>query len=177
MPRGTCLTLALVVATLALAPAATAQPSDTAVKAAFLPRFARYVTWPATAVPRADAPFVLCIIGDDRFGSLLDRAAQPQTIDGRKIITRRLKSAAPALGCHIAFLQGSKTHSVEEMLATIGRQPILTVTDGANTPKRGVIHFVLVGGRVRFFIDQGAAQRRGLNISSRLLTLAIGVTQ
>ena len=63
------------------------------------------------------------------------------------------------------------------MLATIGRQPILTVTDGANTPKRGVIHFVLVGGRVRFFIDQGAAQRRGLNISSRLLTLAIGVTQ
>jgi hypothetical protein len=63
------------------------------------------------------------------------------------------------------------------MLAAIGRQPVLTITDAVNAPKRGVIHFVLVDGRVRFFIDQGAAQRRGLNISSRLLTLAIGVTQ
>jgi hypothetical protein len=173
----TCLTLALFLATLALAPAAHAQPSETGVKAAFLPRFARYVTWPATAVPKADAPFALCIIGEDRFRSLLDRAARTQSIDGRRIVVRRLKDASRVTGCHVAFVQGSKTQSVTEMLAAIGRQPVLTITDAANAPKRGVIHFVLVDGRVRFFIDQGAAQRRGLNISSRLLTLAIGVTQ
>jgi hypothetical protein len=173
----TCLTLALLVATLALAPAAHAQPSETAVKAAFLPRFARYVTWPATATPKADAPFALCVIGEDRFRSLLDRAARTQSIDGRKIIIRRLKDAAGVTGCHVAFVQGSRTHSVQEILTAIGRQPVLTVTDAANAPKRGVIHFVLVGGRVRFIIDEGAAQRRGLDISSRLLALAVGVQQ
>ena len=173
----TCLTLALLVATLAFAPAAHAQPSDTAVKAAFLPRFTRYVTWPATAVPKTDAPFALCVVGEDRFGRVLDQAAQTQTVDGRKIIIRRLKDAAGVTGCHVAFVQGSRAHSVDEMLAAIGRQPILTVTDAANAPKRGIIHFVLIGGRVRFIIDQGAAQRRGLDISSRLLALAVGVQQ
>ena len=177
MFRRTSLTLTFLLALLVLAPAARAQPSDTAVKAAFLPRFARYVTWPVTAMPKADAPFVLCVIGDDRFGTLLDRATQPQSIDGRKIITRRFKDATTATGCHVAFIQGSRTHPVDAMLATIGRQPILTVTDAAIDQKRGIIHFVLVGGRVRFMIDQGAAQRRGLGISSRLLALAVGVQE
>ena len=177
MLRRTCISLALVVATLALAPAAHAQPSETAVKAAFLPRFARYVIWPPAVAPKGDVPFVLCVIGEDRFGSVLDRAAGTQSVDGRKIVVRRLKDASRVAGCHAAFVQGSKTQSVTEMLAAIGRQPVLTVTDAANAPKRGIIHFVLVGGRVRFIIDQGAAQRRGLDISSRLLALAVGVQQ
>ena len=154
-----------------------AQPTETDVKAAFLPRFARYVTWPPAVAPRGDAPFTLCVIGDDRFGRVLDQAIRSQSVDGRRIALRKMKEPSGVAGCHVAFVQGTKLRPVDQMLATIGRQPVLTVTDAANAPKRGVIHFVVDKGRVRFFIDQGAAQRRGLNISSRLLTLAIGVTQ
>ena len=177
MLRRICLALAFLVAAQVLAPAAHAQPSDMAVKAAFLPRFARYVTWPATAAPKADVAFALCVIGEDRFGRILDRASGTQSVDGRRIIVRRLKDAAGVAGCHVAFVQGSKTHSVEEILAAIGRQPILTVTDAKNAPKRGVVHFAIVDGRVRFFIDQAAARRRGLDVSSRLLALAVGVQE
>jgi hypothetical protein len=53
---------------------------------------------------------------------------------------------------------------------------VLTVT-GAADAARGIIHFVVTGGRVRFFIDQSAAAQRGLAISSRLLALAVGVKQ
>ena len=53
----------------------------------------------------------------------------------------------------------------------------MTVTDGASSGPRGIIHFVVVGGRVRFFIDQASAERRRLSISSRLLALALGVRQ
>ena len=164
-------------AALCMSTSGLAQPTDTDVKAAFLPRFARYVTWPSTVAPKGDAPFVLCVVGDDRFGLVLDRAAGTQSVDGRKIIVRRLKDASRVAGCHVAFVKGSKAQGVTEMLAAIGRQPVLTVTDAANAPKRGIIHFVLDGGRVRFIIDQGAAQRRGLDISSRLLALAVGVQQ
>ena len=175
MLRRSCLALAFFVVVQGFATAAHAQPSDTAVKAAFLPRFARYVTWPPSAIPRAGDPFVLCVIGDDRFGRLLDDAARAQSIDGRPLAVRRMHEAINAGSCHVAFVQGSKHHSTGQMLASIGRRPVLTVTDGANGGQRGIIHFALQNGRVRFFIDQGGAQQRGMNISSRLLALAVGV--
>lgn len=171
----------LIAATLALAmvlsgPAA-AQPSDAAVKAAFLPRFARYVTWPAGAAPSGSAPFVLCVVGRDPFGKLLDTAAQSQSIDGRRITVRRLASPGGAGGCNIAFVEGGRGQPVGQILAGLAGKPILTVTDASSGGQRGIIHFTMVGGRVRFFIDEAQAASRGLSISSRLLALAVAVRQ
>jgi len=153
-----------------VAPAARADISDVAVKAAFLPRFARYVTWPPSA--RTNGPMVICIIGDDPFGDLLRQEAASQEVDGRPFVIRRLSSTSGASDCAIAFVDGSRTG---ELLDGLGRQPILTVTDARSNPHRGIIHFAIVDGRVRFFIDNAQAQARGLTISSRLLALAIGV--
>ena len=156
-------------ATLATPPAA-AQVSDTAVKAAFIPKFARYVTWPAAA--HANGQIVICVIGDDPFGNALNQAAAGQQVDGRAFTVKRLPSAAGASDCAIAFIGGARTG---EILASLGRQPVLTVTDGSS--QHGVIHFIVADGRVRFFIDNAQAQSRGLTISSRLLALAVGVHQ
>ena len=62
-------------------------------------------------------------------------------------------------------------------MGALANKPILTITDSVNGGRRGMIHFAIVGGRVRFYIDQASATQRGLNISSRLLALAIGVRQ
>jgi hypothetical protein len=159
-------------AALAAATNASAQPTDTAVKAAFLPRFARYVTWPAAAIPKGSDPFVLCVVGRDPFGAMLDDAARSQLIDGRRIVVRRLDGGASTEGCQIAFLS-----SAGGQVVTTPARPVLTVTDAANGSARGIIHFVVTGGRVRFFIDQRSAAQRGLGISSRLLALAVGVRQ
>ena len=173
------LTAALVLALAAMLPAspAYAQASDTAVKAAFLPRFARYVTWPGPATPRPTDPFILCVVGGDPFGRAVDEAARSQSVDGRRIAVKRLQSASGVEGCHIAFVEGSRTQPAGQALAAIGRRPVLTVTDASNGGQRGIIHFTIVSGRVRFFIDQAAALQRGLTISSRLLALAVGVRQ
>jgi len=164
------------ICTLAAAAPTLAQPTDTAVKAAFLPRFARYVTWPAAAMPQANDPFVLCVIGADPFGIILDDAARSQQVDGRRIIVRRT-GVANVNGCHIAFVTDGHGQSASRVIAAIDGKPVLTVTDGAGIGQRGIIHFTVVGGRVRFFIDQSGATRRGLNVSSRLLALAVGVRQ
>jgi hypothetical protein len=164
------------VAMLSGSPAA-AQPTATTVKAAFLPRFARYVTWPPSARPSGSQPFVLCVIGGDPFGGALDEAARNQAVDGRRIVVRRLDSVAGAGGCHVAFVGGARGQPTGQILAAIGRRPILTVTDARTSSHRGIIHFSVVGGRVRFFIDEAEASERGLSISSRLLALAIGVNQ
>lgn len=165
----------LIAAALLVPQAAFAQASESAVKAAFLPRFARYVTWPPAARPSGGEPFTLCVIGGDPFGRALDQAARGQSIDGRRIVVRRLSSAAGGGGCHVAFVEGSRTDPAGEILAALGRRPILTVTDARNGSQRGIIHFSVVSGRVRFFIDEAQAAQRGLSVSSRLLALAVGV--
>jgi len=169
---------ALLALTLALGGAAAqAQPSETAVKAAFLPRFARYVSWPAPVVPGAGAPFQLCILGRDPFGPLLDQAASSELIDGHAVAVRRVPSPDRAAGCQLAFVEGTTPQETARMLLALRNQATLTVTDARAGPQRGMIHFTIVGGRVRFFIDDAEAAGRGLSISSRLLALAAGVRE
>lgn len=151
--------------------------SEAEVKAAFLPRFARYVTWPPSATPGGSSPYVLCVIGSDPFGGGLDSATRTQSIDGRRIVVRHMDSTASAGQCHIAYVTGSRSQSVGQMLAALRGKPVLTVTDSQSGNNRGMIHFAVVDGRVRFYIDEAEASSDGISISSRLLALAIGVRQ
>jgi hypothetical protein len=161
------------------APAAHAQqqPTEEAVKAAFLPKFARYVEWPQLAQPVQGAPFQLCVIGRNPFGRMIDAAAAGEQIDSHGVAVRHFASADGAGGCHIAFVTGATPAETSRMLAALGRQPVLTVTDARAGQAHGMIHFVMIGARVRFFIDEAAASERGLSISSRLLALAAQVRQ
>ncbi|HEX8388747.1 MAG TPA: YfiR family protein [Sphingomonas sp.] len=152
-----------------------AQLSEDAVKAAFLPRFIRYVTWPPPATPGAGQPFQLCVVGPDPFGRALDRAAAGQAMNGHPVVVRRMRTPAEAGGCHLAFVGGSGAQATGRVLAGLSRSPVLTVTDAEAGGQRGMIHFAMVSGRVRFFIDEGEAADRGLQISSRLLALAVSV--
>ena len=154
-----------------------AQPTENAVKAAFIPKFARYVQWPTTARPGPRDPFNLCVVGSDPFGELLDRAAASEQVEGRAIRLHRLSGTANLRGCHLAFVRGDTPRETVRLLQTLSSHPILTITDSRAGAPRGMIHFTVAAGRVRFFIDEAEARARGLSISSRLLSLALGVRQ
>ena len=171
--------LARIAVTLALAatPAAPAlaQPSDLAVKAAFLTKFPSYLSWSAGGQPGAGGPFSICIVGGDPFGRLIDDSARGQQVGGRPLQVRRYGSAAGAAGCQIAFVQGTGGASTAALLQGLAGRRILTVTDGRTGAPQGMIHFTVQQGRVRFHIDQAAAQRSGIDINSRLLGIALSV--
>jgi hypothetical protein len=156
-----------------------AQASEDAVKAAFLPKFARYIELPPGVQPAAAEPFYLCIIGRDPFGALIDKSAGTETIDGHAVAVRRFASTDPeaVAGCDLAFLAGGDDAATRRMIETLRRQPTLTITDARRGKARGMIHFVVDGGRVRFHIDEAEAAERGIGISSRLLALAVDVKQ
>jgi hypothetical protein len=164
--------LAAIAAALLACTPACAQPSEAAVKAAFLTKFAAYVTWPRS--PAAGA-INLCLVGGDPFGPLIEAAARGQQVDGRPIAVRRVSGAENADGCQIAFVQGANGARTADLLQALRGRPVLTVSDARGGSARGMIHFVVEGGRVRFHIDQAAAQQSGLALSSRLLAIALTV--
>jgi hypothetical protein len=154
--------------------AMTAPPSEQQVKAAFLLKFAPFVTWPGGAAA-ASAPVVVCVVGQDPFGAGLGRLAR-QSGAGRSIVTRRMAVLERDAGCDVAYLAGGPRQSVADGLREAAGAPILTVTDEVTGDRdQGMIHFVVRDRRVRFIVDQGAARRGGLALSSKLLSLAVTV--
>ena len=77
----------------------------------------------------------------------------------------------------MVWVMGTSGAETARHLLGLRSRPTLTITDARAGPQRGMIHFTVAGGRVRFFIDEAAASARGLAISSRLLALALGVRQ
>lgn len=143
------------------------------VKAAFLGKFGAFVTWPQGAFAGPGAPLALCIVGHDPFGAALDESVRGETVEGRPIVVRRMAALGAASDCHIAYLGGS---AAQPAAARAGaRAGVLTVAEG---PVDGVaVQFVIRANRVRFRIDQRAAGAAGLDVSSKLLNLAVEVVR
>jgi hypothetical protein len=145
-----------------------ADPIEYAVKAAYLAKFPFYVEWPSAAFAAPNSPIVLCVVGEDPFGSMLDEAVAGQQVQGHPLLVRRMKTAPPRdAACHIAYL------GVDARAEHLRGSGMLLVTDAP--AGGGVIAFVLKDNRVRFTVDDEAAAQSGLIISSKLLSVALSV--
>jgi hypothetical protein len=151
---------------------AQSQPSlEYAVKAAFLTKFVPFIDWPDGTFADAAAPLTLCILGTDPFGAAIDKAAAA-TGGGHPITIKRVASTDLLDGCQMVF---AGDPSLDE-IGLLRDRPVVTVTD-AGMPVRGLINFVTQDNHVRFDIDEAAAEKDGLRISSKLLGLARNVTR
>ncbi len=165
---------ALVVALLLLQTGdASAALSEHRLKAVFLFNFSRFVEWPPSAFPAADAPFVIGVFGRDPFGSDLDDVARGETVNGRPLLIRRVQTVQDAAACQILFRPESERANLEEILAAVTRSNTLTVSDLDGAAQRGaMIRLVTDRDKVRMRINVESARAAGLTISSKLLRAA-----
>lgn len=153
---------------------ARAQAPEYDLKAAFLFNFVKFVEWPPTAFAGDRTPLTICIYGDDPFGRTLDAVVQGERVGERGLLVQRPDSLDDVRGCHVLFVCRSEKGRLAEVLAQVREAPVLTVGDTDGFLRAGgVINFVLEGSKVRFLIDQAAAERSGLRISSKLMRLAV----
>lgn len=148
-----------------------------AVKANFLYKFGPFVTWPAQAFASEQAPFNVCVLGEDPFGATLDQAVRGQSVSGHPVVVRRIWFVSRSSACHVLYIGRSAQQPRAEVLDLLAGTPVLTVTDERLGGARGMVHFVVRDGRVRFGIDARRAQISGLSISSKLLGLAVPLGQ
>lgn len=168
-----CLLTVLLLSAQASVMAEETQIAEYRLKTAFLYNFSRFVSWPeATLHDRSE--FTLCVTGTDSFGTQLDGLAG-KTVQGNTLVVRRPGNLNRIADCQLVYI-GENTE-LSEALLLLGDQPVLTVSDTAGFIEQGgMIQFVLVQNKVRFRINVDAANTAGLNISSKLLSLAISVT-
>jgi hypothetical protein len=149
--------------------AASAGPLEYDVKAAFLLNFTKFIEWPPGAFATADAPLIICIVGDDPFGRAIDQIVEGESVNGHRIVIERVGTYQQK-SCRVLYA-GGKTPPP----GTPGL-PVLTVGEGDDfIHQGGMIGFVLDNRRVRFDINLKAAANAGLKLSSKLLSVARSV--
>jgi len=146
-----------------------------AVKATYLHKFTPFVKWPGDAFAAPDSPYLLCVIGDSGFEDLVRRAVAGQVVGGRAFSVQASTSIEHASHCHVAYFGPTGFAPTAAVLEALRGRPVLTVTDSVVGGASGIVHFVLDGARVRFEIDARLAQMSGIEISSRVLELALRV--
>lgn len=144
------------------------------VKAAFLYHFATYVNWPESA-DLTDA-FTIAVLGAEPVAAELERFLPGHTIQGRPMEVHRLRTIRDLNSEEMLFIGADENNRLEDHLEGIASRPMLVVTDEPEGLRKGsMINFRIVEDRVRFEISLHAAQRAGLELSSRLLSAAMSV--
>ena len=148
-------------------------PNEYQIKAAFLFNFAKFIDWPLSSFANPQAPFSICILGNDPFGRAIDDAMQGKTIGEHPVSVQRPKEVAEARHCQIVFAGRAETRNTLVILEGLRGTNVLFVgeTDGFAV-SGGTIQFTLEENHVRFLINVDAADRAGLKFSSKLLALA-----
>lgn len=149
---------------------ATARAQDTPleyrVKAVYLFNFVKSTQWPSTA---PDGPLTICVAGSNPFGEALADAIKGEQVNGRALEARLLRK--PEKGCHVLFVP--EDTAGRPYLDAVQNSPTLTVGETPDfLDQGGIVRFFLDGGSVRFQIDQEAARRADVRISSQVLNLS-----
>ena len=154
---------------------ATPAPLESAVKAAYLYKMAAFVTWPPAALGASNAPFRICVANGDTAGTL-SRLVRGQQAWGRPIAVSRVsagQSGAALKQCHMLYVAGGGAGDLDG----VANAPVLTVTDRGSGMRGAVIEFANDGGHVRFIVHNGEAESRRLQISAKLLNVAMAVVR
>jgi hypothetical protein len=142
------------------------------IKAAFIYNFAIYVDWPSDVFKTKEEPFVVGVVGSDKFAELLVRTLSEKTVRGRRFMVKRWATARNIKECHIVFFS-TETHDVATALSSLSGTPTLTVGESAVfADSGGMINFLVDDNKLRFDINTEAGRRAKLVMSSRLLSLA-----
>jgi hypothetical protein len=148
------------------------------VKLAFLYNFAKFVEWPADSYHDPGAPLEICIVGHDPFSPDSERELRTKTVGGHPVKIVALKPNDTLNLCHMVFVPVTEKDQANKIVKVLKGSNTLTVGESEGfAVLGGIINLTVEGNKVHFEVNRLAADRAGLKISSKLLSLAIIVTE
>ena len=148
--------------------------SEDAVKAAFLYRFAGYVTWPQELGP--NAPFTIAVLGTDGTVAALERLLPNHPIRNHPARVRPIQGIQDLGDAQMLYVVPGHPVQARKVIEALLGKPVLVVTDEeGGLEEGGMVNFLLVDRRVRFEISLSATEDHRLKVSSELLSVAARV--
>jgi hypothetical protein len=150
------------------------QISESALKAAFLYNFAKFVEWPPQSFASSSAPILLCTYQDSSVGSALQDIVSGKAIADRRLVVSQLRNLDAGRSCQILFVGAAARRNQQSIIAAFRGQSVLLVGDTEDFARDGgAINFIVRDDRLRFVVNLAAVDTSHLKLSSKLLSLAI----
>jgi hypothetical protein len=141
------------------------------VKAAFLYKFLGYTEFPAAAFADGASPVTILVAGSDEMVAELGATTAGRSVGSHPIAVRALRDNESAPTAHLLFVAGTDCARAGRIIRAT--HALLVVTECDNALQLGsVINFRIVDDHVRFDVALDTAERNGVKLSSRLLTVA-----
>jgi hypothetical protein len=149
------------------------EDAEYSVKLGFLYNFTKFVEWPPDSFRDSGAPLVICIIGHDPFRQDLVAELRTRKVGDHPVEVRSQTPNDKLSVCHIVFVPVTEKKQCDRILRGLQGSRTLTVgeTEGFAV-LGGMINLVIEENKVRFEINRLAADRAGLKIGARLLSIA-----
>ena len=175
LPTRRTVSLALLLVALLAEDGAWAQaaPSEDALKAAFVFQFLSYVTWPESK--HGDGVLHIGVVGAEELADNLAMLSRNESADARAIKVHTVPLDGDPRDLHVLFVDAKTAGAVDALLQTALAGGVLTITESLPRPAHSVINFEIIGSKVRFDVALGLARQNGLDVSGRLLQVALRV--
>ena len=147
--------------------------SEKQVRAMFVYNFANFVEWPKKAFSKPSSPLQVCLLGDVPFRNYL--SPMSGTIIGeRELRVVTTNSEKDFKGqCHILFVGDEQKVNMKNLYRSKKYFYILSVSEQKGfIESGGIVNIIDQSNNISFDIDMDNARKRGLFISSDLLSLA-----
>ncbi|MBK1716603.1 YfiR family protein [Thiocystis violacea] len=163
----------LILVLLSTAGAGAAGFSEEEVRAVYLFNFAVFAEWPAEAFESPSSPFRYCALGSQAVRASLAEVLANERVGARALILVEAENPEDWRRCHVLYLGHAARSREREVLAAVAGAPVLTVGESEGFALAGgILGLTRKAGRLRTIINREAAERAGIQISSKLLRLA-----
>jgi len=144
------------------------------IKASLIMKFTDFITFPETRISGTDiSDYDLCLLGGNPFGNIFSQAKK-EGILKKNIFTHESVSDQALRKCDIIFLTGGDISNLNRALKILRDRPALIIAESNGFADLGAgINFVVKNNKIKFEINRSALKRKGIEVSSYLLNIAI----
>jgi hypothetical protein len=143
------------------------------LKLAFLYNFTKFVEWPAGSYSDPGASLAICIVGDDPFSPDLEGELRTRKVEGHPVEVKTLKSTDILGACHMVFVPAAEERQAVRIVSNLKGSNTLTVGESVGFASLGgIINLTVEENKLHFEVNTVAAERAGLKLSSKLLSMA-----
>lgn len=133
--------------------------------------FTRHIMWPET---EAQGNFEIHVLGECPIMEELQVLADTKKVGERPIQVAQINSINEIRKCHILFVPAERSAELDGIISKINGGSTLIVTEQPGLGVKGShINFVRKDGKLVFELNQNAASKNNLKVSSLLTSLAI----
>ncbi|MBY0425091.1 MAG: YfiR family protein [Cytophagales bacterium] len=143
-------------------------------QAAFIFNFALFINWPKEY---QSSNFEISVLGNSEVLDELKTMTSDKLIGEQTVQVKKLNNLKNIGNPNILFIPNEQIFLMKEVLKATENKPCLIVTESDGYSKRGSdINFVLLNNKLKFELNQGVAEAKGLKLPDKLLKLAVLVS-